>query len=47
MYKNSNYNDLVEDTSLQKLLKQQLLKNKRNENRLGKIEDIILYIKKY
>lgn len=34
----SNYNDLVEDTSLQKLLKQQLLKNKEMKIGLGKLK---------
>lgn len=34
----SNYNDLVEDTSLQKLLKQQLLKNKEMKIGWGKLK---------
>lgn len=34
----SNYNDLVEDTSLQKLLKQQLLKNKEMKIGCGKLK---------
>ncbi len=34
----SNYNDLVEDTSLQKLLKQQLIKNKEMKIGLGKLK---------
>lgn len=34
----SNYNDLVEDTSLQKLLKQQLLKNKELKIGWGKLK---------
>lgn len=34
----SNYNDLLEDTSLQKLLKQQLLKNKQMKIGWGKLK---------
>ncbi len=34
----SNYNDLIEDTSLQKLLKQQLLKNKEMKIGWGKLK---------
>ncbi len=37
-----DYNNLLEDTSLQRLLKKQLLENKKYKNRMGKIKKELL-----